>query len=199
MKKAETIIAACALLVSVTSVWFTITEAKRAEASRALEATRTQKARELSVQPHVTIGKGWDVETHFYRVAIMNNGLGPARIKWVKHFYGKQEISNWTELFVLMGLTESPKFTFTNQFHDSLIPVNHEKPKRLLTLQEKAASQMLAENMQHFTIVCYCSLYGDCKIETAIRDFRTALPETGWDIPSCKADQSYPQYFDHRY
>ncbi|NMM42653.1 hypothetical protein [Pseudoalteromonas arctica] len=142
-KKPEMIVALSALLISVVTtiigIYSTMIDRSYARAS---------------VWPRVELFRSFSPEKGHFSYGVMNNGTGPAVIKYAKITHNDKPVKKWSDFIVGTRLVQSHIGTriLPSQANISAITI---KDKAYLTEILKMDEQIAIE-------LCYCSIYDEC-------------------------------------
>lgn len=141
-----------AMLIALCSLAFTY-----------LENRNTIKFYELATKPHYGFGYSYQTSRNEISWHDFNNGLGPARLKWMKVYVGNQRVYNWVDFAKEIGLPDDFRFEFQNR-----------QPDQVYTKTERGKTSILfkIKSEKYFPTVkgaiervrfegCYCSMFGD--------------------------------------
>ena len=107
-----------------------------------------------SVWPRVELYRSFSPKDELFSYGIMNNGTGPAIIKYVKVIYNEKPIKKWSDFIAATNLVQSHIGTriLPSQANFSAVSI---KDKAYLTEILKMDEQVAIE-------LCYCSIYDEC-------------------------------------
>ena len=142
-KKPEMIVALSALLISVVTtiigLYSTMIDRSYARAS---------------VWPRVEIYRSHSLEKGYFSYGVMNNGTGPAIIKYAKVTYKDKPVKKWSDFIVETSLVQSHIGTRILPSQANVSVVN---------IANKAyVADMLEIDKQVTIELCYCSIYDEC-------------------------------------
>lgn len=156
-----------------------------------VELRADRKFEALKWQPdlQVAIGKS-DAER--FEIQIGNDGLGPARLKWIDIYLHEKPIDSLAHIYDYVvnraipdgGILRSPNARYQLLSPNSILAAG--ETHALLSERSKDWVEMLHDDMQAISIaVCYCSLLNNCTLEkwTPIQQLEAR--------PTCDADQTY--------
>lgn len=142
-KKPEMIVALSALLISVVTtligIYSTMIDRSYARAS---------------VWPRVELYRSFSPEKGLFSYGVMNNGTGPAVIKYAKITYNDKSVKKWPDFIAASSLVQSNISTriLPSQANISAVTI---KDKVYITEMLKMDKQVEIE-------LCYCSIYDEC-------------------------------------
>ena len=144
-KKPEMIVALSALLISVVTtiigIYSTMIDRSYARAS---VWPRVELYRSFSMKP----------EQESFSYGLMNNGTGPAIIKYAKVTYNNEPVKKWSDFLVNSSLVQS---------HMSTRILPSQANVHAVTLKDKDyLSKALEMDGQVLIELCYCSIYQQC-------------------------------------
>ena len=160
MKRLELILAISAVVISLSALTLSFTESRR-----------SSEYKRLSVIPHLKVifyhadFVGWD---------IINDGLGPAKIKYFKIFSDGKEVSHPYKLRKLHHLDKY--FLWSLPTSGTWHKVGR-RPIFKFKKNSDSANKLISGLRNRISFkVCYCSIYDDCWLYTK---------EVYNELPSC--------------
>lgn len=198
-RKSDTLIALSSMIVAVLAFHYGQTEMKR-----------SNRITEISWKPSLS----WDVgknsihstEKSGFRVILRNEGLGPAKVKWIQIFWKQNRIRDWDDAYTF--IYENPKYsgllgkqierTFAIPTDGTIIKPEGEWSQRNIIIEKQPQwRDALWENIENLTFTsCSCSLFGECKIDTWSRLSETVVKNMLLKNEySCSADVEYPTFW----
>lgn len=187
MKRIEwdRITAVSAIIIAIASLVVSITEMRDNKTFRRVEMT-----------PSIGIDQGIHPDAGFH-VEITNVGLGHAKLKWFKVFVDSQEVSDWYEAFAVLGLN-SEAFDYRNVNSDVILRPNPGMSSFIFQAQEPEFARKLWQEHYRFSfVICSCSLFGDCEINSTARDLSELKSRLSTSFPNCISKERYPLFFAH--
>ena len=157
----EMIAALSAVLIGVSALFVSIYQA-----SIMREQQRIMREQQrASVWPYLETGYMYDDETGL-RFRVMNQGVGPARIKSVEAMVDDSLVLNWNEM--LAAMLETPRMSYARRSINGRV-LAPEAVVRIFGIERPMADSVI-NNLERLEMrICYCSVYDDCWTTTLLR------------------------------
>ena len=144
----DRIVSASATLIAITAL-----------ATGVYQAKLSRDQAKASVWPYLITGNSGE---NGYSRIVQNVGLGPAIIRAFEVYVDDRPVHSWKEvadsLHIALRFTGSRSTTFRRGL---VVPVNSNI--HLIELPDSNDVRLIRGQLSHLkTVVCYCSLYGDC-------------------------------------
>lgn len=147
-------IALCAVVVSFAALLFAV-----------YQGYLEREHKKLSVRPHIVIAFEWDSVAKEAGWSLLNNGLGPAEMRWFAVSVDGKYQRDWSAVLKAIGLLGEPTGLLPQMpiYPGDLKPAG-ESPTKLIRFPfgSKTFESVMAVRRHLRVEACYCSLYADC-------------------------------------
>lgn len=114
-----------------------------------------------SLWPRVDIARSFSNQN--YQYVLLNNGTGPALLKYAKVGYKGRYYSTWYELLSANGY---PLQTFSQSHISTIVLPANNKTEAIKTKDTKLIDGLTKLDDELTIEICYCSVYDECWIAT---------------------------------
>ena len=157
----EMIAALSAMIIGVSALFVSIYQASIMREQQRI----MHEQQRASVWPYLETGFMYDDDAGL-RFRVMNQGVGPARIKSVEATVDGTLVLNWNEM--LEAMLENPRVPYARRSINGRV-LAPEALVRIFGIEGPLADSVGANLDRLEMHICYCSVYDDCWTTTLLR------------------------------